>query len=563
MIFRERIKHVVILFCLAVSLAGCAAPGDYYQDAQGKTQTNVWPNLRHNFKLDTYSTKPAVQKQIKWYMAHKAYLALVAKRGAPYIYYIEQQVKQRHLPSELVLLPIIESAYNPFNYSGVGAAGLWQFMPGTASGFSVRQDWWYDGRRDVFASTKAALDYMAYLNQFFNGDWLLTIAAYNSGEGTVDNAIKHNEKLGLPTDFWHLKLPAQTQVYVPKFLALATIVGNPDKYPIDWPPTPNAPYFTIVTVHSQMNLALAAQMAGISLKEFYQLNPGFNRWASDPDGPHRIVIPSDKTMLFKEQLKKLPTAPKVTWRRYVVQPGDDIGSIAKHHDTNSALVKKINDMSSNVIHVGQGLLIPANAEALSTAVINSVKHYIHNGPVLPGPRRVLYTVQKNDNLWTIAKAYNVSIRDLMFWNHMRRPEEIHAGKKLIIWTTMGTRDVIHYSSTIRPYLMYYSVEPGDSLQLIAKRYGLTVKQLQAANRLTSSTIRIGQRLVIPPMIHKLGSGHSSKTAVTSTLYKVKPGENLWTISKKLDVKHSQLMAWNGLTNKSLLHPGQKLTVYQK
>src|SRR5579862_1406636 len=182
---------------------------------------NLWDVLRESFTLPHYEDNPAVQEKIEWYMNNQDFLLRSASRSAPYLYYIFQQVKKRHLPAELVLLPIVESGYNPFNVSNVGAAGIWQLMPDTATGLGVKQDWWYDGRRDVIASTRAALNYLAYLQSFFEGNWLYAIAAYNTGEGNVLSAIKRNIREGMDTDFWSLPLAQETKDYVPSLLALA------------------------------------------------------------------------------------------------------------------------------------------------------------------------------------------------------------------------------------------------------------------------------------------------------------------------------------------------------
>ena len=204
------------------------------------------------------------------------------------------------MPAEIALLPIVESAYDPFAYSHGRAAGLWQFVPATGKRFGLKQDWWYDGRRDILDSTAAALDYLQYLHKRFKGDWLLALAAYNSGEGTVSKAQRKNRKKGKPVGFWDLALPGETRDYVPKLIALKQLVATPSVYGIKLEGVPNRPYFAVVETAAQIDLAVAADLAGLELDKLYRLNPGFNQWATSPDGPHRLLIPVDQADMFRQ-----------------------------------------------------------------------------------------------------------------------------------------------------------------------------------------------------------------------------------------------------------------------
>src|SRR3990167_1689774 len=324
---------------------------------------NLWDALREEFTLAHNEDNPAVQEKIAWFMNNQDYLLRSASRAAPYLYYIWQQVKKRHLPAELVLLPIIESGYNPFNVSSAGAAGIWQLMPGTASDLGVRQDWLYDGRRDVIASTRAALNHLVYLQSFFEGNWLLAIAAYNTGEGNVLSAIKRNIRNGKDTDFWSLPVAQETKDYVPSLLALATIISHPDQYPIYFPPVRNAPYLAQVDLGTQISLKYAAQLAGISDKKIIQLNPGFSKSATSTKKAYKLVLPIENVEQFTENLAQSPLNQQINWTHYKVKSGDTFASIAKKFDTTVSAIRKLNHLSKNNLRQGTNLLIPANAQS--------------------------------------------------------------------------------------------------------------------------------------------------------------------------------------------------------
>lgn len=521
---------------------------------------NLWDNISEGFQLNHYSDRPEVQAQIKWFMRHKEYLQRVATRATPYAYYILEQVKIRNMPTEMALLPIVESAYNPFLYSNAGAAGLWQFMPGTASGFKLRQDWWYDGRRDIYASTKAALNYLVYLSNEFQGNWLLALAAYNSGEGTVSKAVKRNLAANLPTDFWDLDLPAQTRAYVPKLLALATILEQPEKYPVDLPPIPDIPYLAVVTVGVQINLNQAAKFAGISVEELYTLNPGYKKWATDPDGPHKLIIPVDKVNQFKLALASKPNTKAVSWKRYMVRQGDSLNLIAKRHGTTSSLIEKLNDINSRALQVGQALLIPIGSRTLPSGMLSYVKHYLGTEEALPGQSRTLYIVRRGDTLERIALRYHVTINQITYWNQLSTKAKISIGDEIIIWSKFRRARGQYYSSQVRPYVVQHTVVTGDKLQDIARKYHLTVKQLREANNLKSNTIRINQVLAVPPVVRRINQESSKKH--NTIHYKVKAGDNVSKIADRYNVKTADLRKWNHIGSNNMIRVGETLVLYR-
>lgn len=251
---------------------------------------DVWTRISNQFAFDIPDNN-RVTLQRNWYLKHPEYMARVVNRARPFLFYITEEIEKRNMPLEIALLPIVESAFDPFAYSHGRAAGMWQFIPGTAKRFGIRQTWWYDGRRDVIASTQGALDYLTYLNEMFDGNWLHALAAYNSGEGRVLRAIKRAKAAGQKTDFWSLDLPRETRAYVPKLLALADILKKRDDYAFAWPAVDNIEAVKVVDIGSQVDLAFAAELADMKLEALHALNPGFNRWATDPDGPHHLLLP--------------------------------------------------------------------------------------------------------------------------------------------------------------------------------------------------------------------------------------------------------------------------------
>lgn len=328
------------------------------------TVRNFWDQLRSNFKLPTYADNPEVKAQIQWYVRNPKMFNKIIERAAPYMYFIMQQARQRNLPAELVLLPIMESAYNPDANSNKGAAGLWQLMHITASGYGLKQDSWYDGRRDISASTNAALNYLTYLQSHFSGDWLLTLAAYNAGQGNIKKSIRSNATAGKMIDFWSLKLPSETKSYVPRLLALANIISNPGRYSIKLPAIMNKPYLKQVNLGVPVDLAQTARLAGMNLDELKKFNPGYTRTVTGPNSPNKLLFPIEKIAIFKENLESSPGLTTTIWTKYKVQHKDTLASIAKRYKTTVALLKDTNQL--NKAPVGAIIMIPTGTQVVKS-----------------------------------------------------------------------------------------------------------------------------------------------------------------------------------------------------
>lgn len=567
-----KIIRIIFLGCVICCSAACTPPKQYVSSGFGNPAhpqlstlytENIWNTLASQFNLpDETAANPEVRKQINWYLHNQKHLVKIAKRAEPYLYYISQQVKQRNLPAELTLLPIIESEYEPLAYSKVGAAGLWQIMPGTASGFGLKIDWWYDGRRDIIASTNAALDLFAYLGNFFNNDWLLAIAAYDTGDGMVDAAIRQNAKLGKPVDFWHLPLYKETKSYVPKLLALATIIKNPYKYKIDLPPIKNIPYLTEVDVGSPINLATAAKMAEISLPTLIKLNPGYNRWTTDPNGKHKLLLPIDKAARFKEKLAHLPKSERVTWARYKIKKGDSLLAIAHRFKTSTVLLRHVNQLHSNNLHINQALLIPTKTDKLTQAILDAEKNAFTLKKGIPDVKITKHQIKHGDNLWGIAKKYHVKPKEILFWNGLKNRKQLKVGKNLIIWPHRRHLKIVTKNT-------HYRVKIGDSLGIIAQRFNTTITTLKKLNHLKNNTIHPKQilivqhrRITITKSPRKLAR-HTTQPykKLHRIIYHAHAGDTLSHIANRYHIKVADIKSWNKIDNPNQLHAHQRLVIY--
>ena len=466
----------------------------------------IWPRITRGFKLqDTSNAR--LDAEFNWYRRNPRYMNRVSIRANRYAYYVIEQVELRGMPTELALLPIVESAFDPFAYSHGRASGMWQFIPGTAKMYKLKDNWWYDGRRDVMASTQAALDYLERLNKSYKGDWLLALAAYNSGRGTVNKAIRKNRKKGKPTDFWSLDLPRETRSYVPKLLALAKLINHPQRYDLDLHPIANKPYFTAVNTQSQIDLAQAATMADVPIEEIYKLNPGFNRWATDPSGPHQLLIPAEKAEQFSLKVNALAANERLHWQRYKVKSGDSLLLLAKRFNTGVNTIKQINNINGNLIRAGQQLMIPvasANGKHYAFSATQRHSKIQKNRKGAKGTRQIFHKVKSGESLWTIARKHKVSSKKLAHWNGFAPKDYLRPGQKLSVWVKNGTSEKaknIHIPNTKqRDAVMKklgYTVRNGDSLARIADKFNIRIGDIVSWNSVNPKKyLQPGQRLTL-------------------------------------------------------------------
>ncbi len=454
----------------------------------------------------------AVDRELEAYRSNPEFLDRTFKRGSRYLYYIVDEIEKRGMPLELALLPVVESAFNPVAYSRSRAAGLWQFIPSSGRHYGLEQNWWIDERRDVIEATQAALTYLQYLHNYFGGDWFLAIAAYNGGEGTVSGAVRRNRQRGLPTDFWSLELRAETRNYVPKLLAISRIVRDPTSYGLQFTAIANRPYFEVVEPDRQVHLGDAADLAGITRDDMFALNPGYNRLTTPPKGPHRLLLPISNASTFRqamleqaalaEQGRLLVAAteppPEV---RHRVRRGETLSAIARRYGVSIGALRAANDLDGSVIHPGESLLVPQDAGDATFAT-------------LAAPREDIAA---------------------------QLPERQRASSS----SGSGSRTRVHV------------VRSGDTLWGVARRYGVSVPALAAANGLSSAAgLVAGARLTLPGARSAGTSGDSSQMT-----YKVRRGDTLSEIADRFDVSVRQLMTWNRLRQSSALRTGQRLVLY--
>lgn len=453
---------------------------------------NLWLKLAEGFEFEV-PDNARIAKQRELFLSNPNYLKQISQRAAPFLYLIVKQIEAKNLPLELVLLPIVESAFDPFAYSRSSASGLWQFMPATGSRFGLKQDWWYDGRRDVYASTDAALRYMETLNKYFGNDWLHTFAAYNSGEGRVDNAMRHNQKRNKPSDYWNLSLPKETEEYVPKLLALVDILRHHEQYGIKLPFIANKQVLTHVNIGAQLDLSYAAKLADLSVAEMQLLNPAFNHWATPPDGPHRLLVPTRIARTFSNKLNNSDKNKRIQWTRYTVRNGDSLSVIARKNGTTSNVLQQINDLNGSVIKAGQPLLIPIADKSQQSYLYSQAQNFERaQGKNGSSKREVKHTIVEGDTLWDISRMYKVTAKEIAQWNRMNSKKTLQLGQQLTIWKTAAERSKNQQSRSVT-----YKVRSGDSLGAIAEKFNVKPEDLVRWNELFENKyIHPGQNIKV-------------------------------------------------------------------
>ena len=443
---------------------------------------------------------PRIQSHIDWISQRPDYLASISKRAEPFLYLVVSELEKEEVPIEIALLPIVESDYYPFSYSHGTATGIWQFIPSTGRMYGLDEDWWHEDRRDVLASTKAAVRYLKDLNRMFDGDWLLSIAAYNAGPGRVQRAIDKNRNQGKRTDYWSLDLPRETEKYVPKLLALGKVLKNPERFNQTLIKIENKPYLEPINLASQFDLALIAQWTNLSIDEIYSFNPGLKRWATPEILPYTILLPVDVVGDFKEILTNQKNRPKVSWTRYKVKEGDSLSIIAQNFNTTINQIQSVNNINGSLIRANSYLIVPLARESEAYYSLSDVQREKSRLNATKNSDKLIYKVVSGDSLWKISRNFDVTVNDLVRWNKIVPTAPLSIGKELVIL--------------------------------------IDAKEKTELAKITNTGIDINRKIV----------------------YTVRSGDNLSLIAQKYKVKVSQIRDWNDLNETDILQPGDKLTI---
>ena len=443
---------------------------------------------------------PRIQSHIDWISQRPDYLASISKRAEPFLYLVVSELEKEEVPIEIALLPIVESDYYPFSYSHGTATGIWQFITSTGRMYGLDEDWWQEDRRDVLASTKAAVRYLKDLNRMFDGDWLLSIAAYNAGPGRVQRAIDKNRNQGKRTDFWSLDLPKETEKYVPKLLALGKVLKNPERFNQKLIKIENKPYLEPINLESQFDLALIAQWTNLSIDEIYSFNPGLKRWATPEALPYTILLPVDVVGDFKEILTNQKNRPKVSWTRYKVKEGDSLSIIAQNFNTTINQIQSVNNINGSLIKANSYLIVPLARESEGYYSLSDAQREKSRLNATKNSDKLIYKVVSGDSLWKISRNFDVTVNDLVRWNKIVPTAPLSIGKELVIL--------------------------------------IDAKEKTELAKITNTGIDINRKIV----------------------YTVRSGDNLSLIAQKYKVKVSQIRDWNDLNETDILQPGDKLTI---
>lgn len=411
------------------------APGDVRTGAAStpaqQSPSSLWERIRAGFAMNEIESA-LVARHEAWYLNHPEYTQRMIERSRLYLFYIVEEVEKRGMPMEVALLPMIESGFNPVAYSRAHAAGIWQFIPSTGKRYGLQQNWWFDGRRDVLAATRAALDYLQQLHAQFD-DWYLALAAYNWGENGVTRAISQNRARRKPTDYGNLHMPRETRNYIPKLQAVKNIIANPRGVGFTLEDIPDQPYFTTVTTPEHMDMQVAARLAEMSEDEFKSLNPGHNRPVITSNGSRTLLLPVDKAGVFNANLKDYDR-PLVSWQTYTLKKNESLEQVAEHFGISAARLKEINGVNRHLtVAAGRTLLVPMNEETDASNLTDTWENPEFLAPDDYYMNRMLYRVRSGDSLYSIARANRVSVAALKDWNRLRS-NHIHPGQRLVVYS---------------------------------------------------------------------------------------------------------------------------------
>jgi membrane-bound lytic murein transglycosylase D len=438
---------------------------------------DIWTRARLGFAMTENLDHPRVAVYIQHYRQNPNIIAVSSARAEPFAYFILTEIERRGLPGELLLLPVVESGYAAEATSSGNAAGIWQFIPSTGEHFGLIQDDWYDGRRDIYQSTHAALDYLERLHARF-GDWYLALAAYNYGQGNVARAMAANAAAGQPTDYWSLQLSGEAMSYVPRLLALRALVDQPSRHGVTVPKIANRPYLEPVNPGRQADLEYIAELARLDFKEVARLNPGYHRTITHPYAAQHLLLPAPAARRLEDTLRqKGPEYALVRYAEHEVRPGDTLGRIALQHGIEVTDLRSTNGIKGDLIRVGQRLRVPVVGEASTGRSVAQPQ----------AVQLVEYTVQPGDSLWTIARRHEVNIANVRQQNGLAEDDLLQPGQVLALQRTTANPAITR---------MEYRIQPGDSLGAISRRFQVEMDDVRRWNALNGDGIRAGDMLTI-------------------------------------------------------------------
>lgn len=593
---------------------------------------DIWDRIRQGLQIREVNPE-IIRQHENAYAANPAGLKRSLERSRKYLFHIMTEVEHRGMPTEIALLPVIESAFIPGAKSPVGASGLWQFMPATGKQYNLEQTWWYDGRRDIVESTNAALTYLEYLYGLFN-DWSLALAAYNWGEGNVSKAIKRAEAAGLAPTYENLRMPKETRNYVPKLLAVRNILATPNQYGFKIEKLPNQPQFIAIDVDRHINIEIAAKLAEISVDDFKLLNPGYNLPVFAYKEGRKMLIPVEKLGKFEKNLNKWGNKPLMTWQVYMPEDTRSISSIASEYGMSVENLKNINNLRSDTLKTGQPILVATNIQSTTTDVIENkliaatkqsdplnIQLSANDNKTNDNSKTEIALKEKSNDFKTnyepllISSNTNSLVNDqeiqkvaeansdiqvaasiesktklsgkiTLANNDLEPNDEIstyaesnsspnwqqekptvakQSSEKAKIRQNFNTADI---SKPVNFEISQYTVQSGDTLYSIARRFNLTLDELKSLNNLTSDVAKLGQMLTLKETPNKLEANNTQfakqaadvgKLRKVSGEYVVKKGDTVFSIAQKLGISHTDMKLPNS-NKKSQLLPGQKIKI---
>ncbi len=405
--------------------------------AQLQPPADLWERIRRGFAMPNLDND-LVHQQEQWYVSRPDYMQRMTERSRKYLFHVVEELERRNMPTELALLPFIESAFNPQAVSSARAAGMWQFMPATGSYFELKQNVFRDDRRDVLASTRAALDYLQKLYGMF-GDWHLALAAYNWGEGSVSRAIARNQKNGLGTGYTDLNMPSETRLYVPKLQAVKNIVAGPDGFGTELPLIENHPYFQSVTVSRDIDVELAARLADVSIDDFKALNPSMKRPVILAAGTPQILLPWDNAKIFQRNFEAYTDGQYASWTAWSAPVTMSPSEAARRVGMKEADLRQVNTIPPRMlIKAGSVLIVPRSAKVQDDVA----SHVADNGQLNLAPehvtRRTTVRARKHDTVASIARRFRLSATQVAGWNDVAASARFKAGQAVVVYLPVKT-----------------------------------------------------------------------------------------------------------------------------